>query len=137
MSASFDYAALKAAVPDVLIPQFGTTITLTRQSRAAAKSWEQDQGPTAKTAAQSFSAAGVQIALDKATAALSTIERRLGRWAITVPPTVTSFGTEIVPEEMGPEWQLVDSTGRAYTVISVTPVQPGGTLLMYFVVVQL
>ena len=136
MSASFDYAALKAAVPDVLIPQFGIPVTLTRQSRAPAKSWEQDQGPTDKTAAQSFTVSGVQVALDKATLALETTETRLGRWAITVPATTTSFGTEIIPEEMGPEWKLT-AAGKSYVVSSVTPVQPGDTLLMYFVVVRL
>lgn len=135
MTASFDYAAIKA-VADTLIPQFGIPVTLTRQSRAPSKSWEQDQGPSDKTGAQSFSASGVQVALDKATIAKETTETRFGRWAITVPATTISFGSEIVPEEMGPEWKLT-AAGKSYVVSSVSPVQPGDTLLMYFVVVQL
>ena len=136
MTASFDYGALKAAVPDVLIPQFGIPVTLTRQARTPAKSWEQDQGPSDKTAAQSFSVSGVQVALDKATLAKETTEIRFGRWAITVPATTTSFGSEVVPEEIGPEWKLT-AAGKSYPVVSVNPVTPGDTVLMYFVVVQL
>ena len=136
MSATFDYGALKAAVPDVLIPQFGIPVTLPRQSRAPLKDWEQDQGPSSKTAAQSFSVSGVQVALDKATIAKETTEIRFGRWAITVPATTTTFGTAIVPEEIGPEWKLT-AAGKSYPIVSVEPITPGDTLLMYFVVVQL
>lgn len=136
MTASFDYGALKAAVPDVLIPQFGTEITISRQSRAPSKDWQQDQGPSDKTAAQSFTVSGVQVALDKATLAKETTEARFGRWAITVPKTTKSFGTEVIPEELGPEWKLT-ADGKSYVVSSVSPVKPGDTILMYFVVVQL
>ncbi len=135
MTASFDYAPIKA-VADTRIAEFGTTITLTRQSRAPVKDWEQDQGPSSKTAAQSFSVSGVQVALDKATLAKETTEIRFGRWAITVPATTTSFGSEVVPEEIGPEWKLT-AAGKSYPIVSVEPITPGDTLLMYFVVVQL
>ncbi len=135
MTAGFDYAEFKA-IADDLIPDAGIPVTLTRQSRAASKSWEQDQGPSDKTAAQSFTVSGVQVALDKATIAKETTEIRFGRWAITVPATTTTFGTEIVPEEIGPEWKLT-AAGKSYPIVSVSPRTPGDTILMYFVVVQL
>ncbi len=135
MTASFDYSEFKA-IADDLIPAAGIPVTISRQARTPAKSWEQDQGPTAKTAAQSFTVSGVQVALDKATLARETTEIRFGRWAITVPATTTSFGTEIVPEEIGPEWKLA-AGGKVYPIVSVSPVTPGDTILMYFVVVQL
>lgn len=126
---AFDYAALKAEVPDVLIPQFGVAVTLTRPARAAVKSWQQDQGPAASTAAQSISGVhGIQVALDKATTDLETMEQRLGRWVLTAPSAL--------PEEVGPEWSLV-ANGLTYPILSVQPVQPGGVLLLYFATVKL
>jgi hypothetical protein len=129
MTAAFDYAALKAAVPDVLLPQFGVAVTLTRAARGTGlKSWEQDQGPAASTAAQSIATSGVQVALDKDEIALQTIETRLGKWALTAET--------LLPEEVGPEWSLV-ANGITYPIFSVKPVQPGDTLLLYFVMVTL
>lgn len=125
---SFDYAALKAEVPDVLIPRFGIPVTLQRASRAPAKSWEQDQGPAASSAAQSIATSGVQVALDKDTIEASTQEQRLGRWALTAEPAL--------PEEVGPEWELVVD-GLTYPISAVRPVKPGPVILLYFVVVQL
>lgn len=125
---AFDYAALKASTPDKLIPKFGTAVTLTRPARAAVKSWEQDQGPAASTAAQSIAISGVQVQLDKATRDLETVEQRLGRWALTASVTL--------PEEIGPEWALV-ANGLSYPIVSVQPVQPGDVLLMYFATVKL
>lgn len=128
MAAPFDYAALKAAVPDVLIPQFGMAVTLTRAARGVAlEAWEQDQGPAASSAAQSVATSGIQVALDKETLALQTIETRLGRWALVADAAL--------PEEVGPEWSLV-ANGVAYEIVSVKPVAPSGTVLLYFVVVR-
>ena len=139
MTASFDYAALKASVPDVLIPQFGVAVVLSRPARAASENWEQDQGPAASTAAQSISDGlfGIRVKADKETQALQNLAGRgannaqeiiLARWVITAPSAL--------PEEVGPEWFLTAS-GVAYPVQRSTPVQPGGVLLVYFIDVKL
>ena len=136
MTAAFDYSSLKTTA-DTLIQRFGTAVVLTRQSRSADLDfWEQDQGPTASAAAQSISGLyGVRLNLetlsftgDPGTLALSTPEHPLAKWAIQA--------SALLPESIGPEWELV-AGGASYQVSSVEPVQPGSTLLLYFVMVNL
>lgn len=136
MTAAFDYSDLKTTA-DALIQRFGKAVVLTRQSRSADLDfWEQDQGPTASTDAQSISGLyGVRLNLetlsftgDPGTLALSTPEHPLAKWVIQA-------STEL-PEPIGPEWELV-AGGASYQVSSVEPVQPGSTLLLYFVMVNL
>jgi hypothetical protein len=126
---SFDYAPIKQ-VADDLIPRFGVPVVLSRPARAATKSWEQDQGPTASSAAQSISAGlfGVQIVKDVETKAKETVETNSARWAVTAPTAL--------PEEVGTEW-ILTAKGQAYPVLRSTPVEPGSLLLLYFVDVEI
>ena len=131
---SFDYSGLKTTA-DSLIERFGKAIVLSRDSRLAdtptdnLDPWEQDQGPTATSAAQSISGLfGVRINLDKETLNLQTIERPLARWVFQASDALT--------EEIGPAWTLT-ADGNTFQVVSTRPVQPGDTLLVYFAVVAL
>lgn len=130
----FDYSSLKSTA-DSLLLRFGKAIVLSRASRLAndpvdnLDSWETDQGPVATSAAQSISGLfGVQIALDKETLELQTIERPLGRWVFQA--------STAIPEEVGTAW-LLTADGLTFEIVSVKPVRPGDTLLVYFAVVSL
>ncbi|MGB5810111.1 MAG: hypothetical protein WBG86_06245 [Polyangiales bacterium] len=128
MSASFDYSGLKTTA-DSLIARFGIPITLVRQSRSdGLDPWEQDQGPAATSAAQSVTANGVQVSLDKLTLELQTIERPLGRWVVDA--------STAIPEPLDTLWKLA-ANGLTYDVTAINPVQPGDTLMLYFVTVAL
>jgi hypothetical protein len=126
---AFDYVPIKA-VADTLLPSFGVPVVLSRPARAATKSWEQDQGPAASSAAQSISDGlfGVQIVKDIETKVTETVETNSARWAITAPTAL--------PEEVGPEW-ILTAKGTSYPVLLATPVAPGNLLLLYFVDVKI
>lgn len=133
MTASFDYSGLKTTA-DSLIERFGIVVSLDRVDRTASlDSWEQDQGPASTSDAQSISAFGIQTILDKNTLdigslGLDTVERPLGQWAIQAAAAL--------PEQMSTGWKLA-ANGFTYDVLNVRPVQPGSTLLLYFLIIQL
>ena len=128
MTAAFDYTRLSTVFTS-LVDRFGVDVVLTRPSRAAVETWQQDQGPASASAAQDISGLrGVQVALDKDALALQTIERQVGRWAVTT--------VDALPEEVGLEWSMT-AKGLSYPIINVRPVRPGPVLLGYFITVQL
>ena len=136
MTTAFDYSSLKASA-DSLITRFGTSIVLSRASRSADLDvWEQDQGPTSTSAAQSISGlTGVRLNLTlksltspAATFELSTPERPTARWVFQA--------STAIPEVVGPEW-IFTADGLSYQVVNVRPVQPGTLLLLYFATVAL
>lgn len=130
MTAAFDYSGLKTTA-DSLIDRFGKDVVLSRGSHESVNldAWEQSQGPTSEDPAQSISGIrGVQIKLDRETLELQTIDRPMGRWVLQA--------ASAIPDDVGPEW-ILSADGASFQIITLRPVKPGDTLLVYFATVAL
>lgn len=123
MTTAFDYSGILNTAT-TRIDQFGRAMTLTRASRvpAGSKPWLTQQGATTASGAQSIAVFGVQTVLDRRNRDEQTVELKVGQFLIRADPEL--------PEEVGRDWELVDGA-RTYTVIQSSPLQPGGTLLLY------
>lgn len=131
---ALDYINL-ASVATRLISENGRAITLRRGSRTPAdpaKPW----GPADTTEAAAGSAEGVQaittlgvfLDLERTDRPLTLAEQKQSR--VLVPPDTD------IPEEMGPDW-VVDDGDRRLEVVTSKPVQPGGTLVYYELLVTI
>jgi hypothetical protein len=124
MSAAFDYLPLQGTAQE-LIDRFGRDATLTRDERPttanppAGKPWvstlkgdsDLDAAP-----AQSIEVSAVFLSLDR--------RNRDGQVVEAKTQTVLIGGQEALPEQLGPDWRLVDGT-RSWEVLSSKPLTPG------------
>lgn len=123
MAAPFDYSRL-VGTANRLISRFGRSATLTRAVRTpdVAKPWLSLQGDAAVAAAQSIAVQIVEPSKE---------------WTHRVDETVRE-GAKIVfisveaalPEELDTDWVLVDG-GHSWVVLSIRPIKPGPTLIVY------
>jgi hypothetical protein len=130
-AAPFDYLSLQADAQE-LIEEFGDAGRLTRAARVAdpAKPWLPVQGDTDAAPAQSIDVTGVFLSLDRT--------GRPDQVAQEKTQTVLVGGAEVLPEEIGPDWKLERiSPADSWEVVSVEPLRPGPTLMLYRIRVQL
>lgn len=140
-AAAFDYSELLATATE-LIEQFGRSITLTRPSRtpAPAKTWLTQQGAASAAAAQSITTTGVFLDYETANKGQLMAESRSGGAQQTVETKLAVFlvpAEPTLPEEVGPDWKVLEASGREWEITSVEPLQPGPTLLFYTIMVSL
>ncbi len=129
MSAAFDYLPLQGTAQG-LIERFGREATLTRDARPttanppAGKPWVStlpgDSDPDA-AAAQSILVSAVFLSLDR--------RNRDGQVVEAKTQSVLIGAQEIIPEELGPDWRLVDGT-RSWEVLTSKPLAPGPLLML-------
>lgn len=131
-AAAFDYDALKAKV-DPLLERFGRSLCLTRAARAttaepiAGKPWLS----TSKGDATTAEVAAAQTISDLTGVFLSLVRRdRDGQTVEAKTQGVLLLAADELPEEVGPDWQLVDGT-RTWEIVSSAPLEPGPVLLLY------
>lgn len=132
---AIDYAS-SLATATRLISENGRPITLVKQSETAAdpaRPW----GPKETTGGDSVATIGVFLDLNRfdltdvttgAGLGSTNVEARQQR--ILVPAAAA------LPEEMGPEWQVQDGS-LVWEVQVSRPLKPGGTLILYELVVSL
>lgn len=136
MAAPFDYVPLQETA-QTLIDRFGRAATLERAARLTvedpAKPWLPVQG-------QDPAAAPAQ-SIDVTAAFLSLVRTdRTGQTVEAKTQTVLIGAESELPEEVGPEWTLVEdlpatapsgAVAKTWEVLSSKPLRPGPVLLMY------
>lgn len=125
-AAAFDYESLADDAQEI-IDEFGREATLTRAARVTAaapgsKPWVPIQGDAAAAPAQSIDVTAVFLSLDRQEKDGQTVEAK--SQGILIGSGVA------LPEEVGPDWQLVDGD-RIWEVLASKPLKPGPTLMLY------
>lgn len=138
MSAAFDYSGL-LAVADRLIPRFGRSVTLRRQSASStdpAKPW----GPKDPTGSDIQAIAATAVFFDREAGSFDSVTAGIGLGVTNVEEKTARVFVQALsgtlPSEIGQDWQIDDGS-RRYEVVSSVAVKPGGTLLYHDMQVKL
>lgn len=132
MAASFDYEPLQTTAQEQITSK-GRAATLTRTVRTttavpvAGKAWL----PTAEGDADADAAEAQSIPV---TAVFLSLDRRdRSGQLVEAKSQAVLIGAELsanLPEQIGPDWQLVDDV-KTWEILSSKPLQPGPTLMLY------
>jgi hypothetical protein len=132
VSSAFDYQPLQTTAQEQITSK-GRAATLTRTIRTttaipvAGKAWLPTAGGDADTDAAEAQSIPV-------TAVFLSLDRRDRAGQVTEAKTQTVLiGAELssnLPEQIGPDWQLVDGT-KTWEILSSKPLAPGPTLMLY------
>ncbi len=132
-AAAFPYAELQTVAQD-LIDSAGRPATLVRAERpttanpVAGKPWvsvSKGDADTDAAAAQSIPVTAVFLSLSR--------RDREGQ-LVQLKSQEVLIGAELaagIPEELDPEWTLVDEAGSSWQVLNSRPLQPGPLLMLY------
>jgi hypothetical protein len=124
-AAAFDYDSLQVTAQG-LINRFGRPATLTRAERLTvedpAKPWLPIQGDPAAAPAQAITLQCVFLSLDRTDRDGQVVEAKT--------QTVLAGAESTLPEEVGPDWTLVDGD-RTWELVSSRPLKPGPVLMIY------
>lgn len=135
MSSAF-YDSLKV-VADSLIQEFGKAVTLRREASTFADSDAPWEGP-ATSGGDTQAITATAVFFDLSNDPFTTTGAGIGRGSTPVEEhrgRVLVEAVSALPEEIGTDWVIDDGT-RRYEITTARPVNPGGTLIYYEMLVR-